>query len=106
MLTFLKRACGVVAIVVCVRRAQTHLVANQKFHPISWSSLRRLVADLVLLDDGALTPWLKDAGARWIVLRPDRYVFGTSNRPDELEELLGSLSVALETRRQQHALQA
>ncbi|MDT2023746.1 bifunctional 3-(3-hydroxy-phenyl)propionate/3-hydroxycinnamic acid hydroxylase [Methylocella sp. CPCC 101449] len=72
--------------------------------------LARCVADisgdLVSIVDEALAPWLKEADARWIVLRPDRYVFGTANCPDELEELLRSLSVALETRRQQHALEA
>lgn len=82
------------------------LIGDAPLDPHLFACVANLSADLVSIVDDALESWLKEAGARWIVLRPDRYVFGTAHRPDELEELLRSLSVALETRRQQHALQA
>lgn len=58
---------------------------------------------MTLVDDVALAPWLAQAQARWIILRPDRYVFGAAEEVGELEELILSLSTALNVRRAQYA---
>ncbi|SEB57899.1 3-(3-hydroxy-phenyl)propionate hydroxylase [Beijerinckia sp. 28-YEA-48] len=82
------------------------LVGEAAIPPHLFKSVEDICAavGMVSIADAALAPWLAQAGARWIVLRPDRYVFGTANSPDELDELVRSLPAALEARTLQHVL--
>lgn len=67
---------------------------------------QRICAEIgvALIDDAALAPWLAQLEARWVILRPDRYVFGVADDANGLEELVLSLSAKLEARRPQHVL--
>lgn len=49
--------------------------------------------DAAWIDDPALVTWLAEAGAKWIVLRPDRYVFGTATDAMELGRLAADLPI-------------
>lgn len=43
------------------------------------------------LTDAALAPWLQQLGAASVVLRPDRYIFGTANTAQDLRQLVARL---------------
>jgi 2-polyprenyl-6-methoxyphenol hydroxylase-like FAD-dependent oxidoreductase len=50
----------------------------------------------VLTEEGSrFTSWLKDAGASWVIVRPDGYVFGASAGSAELTRALVSLGKSL-----------
>lgn len=46
---------------------------------------------VVWLTDAALAPWLQQLGAKLVVLRPDRYVFGGAYSAQELRHLIARL---------------
>jgi 3-(3-hydroxy-phenyl)propionate hydroxylase len=55
-------------------------------------TLARLrAADTCWLADAALAPWLDALGTRHVLLRPDRYVFGTARDLDELAQVAATL---------------
>jgi hypothetical protein len=42
----------------------------------------------VVIEDAAVGGFLDEVGARAVVLRPDRYVLGWGDSPDEVAEVL------------------
>lgn len=52
---------------------------------------RLVTLGVTWLTDAALAPWLQQLGANAVVLRPDRYVFGTANTAQELRQLMARL---------------
>jgi 3-(3-hydroxy-phenyl)propionate hydroxylase len=56
--------------------------------PVSSSSAKRGIRDVT----GALHEWMTTRNARWVVIRPDRYVFGAASTSSQLSILLDLLS--------------
>jgi 3-(3-hydroxy-phenyl)propionate hydroxylase len=56
--------------------------------PVSSSSAKRVIRDVT----GALHEWMTARNARWVVIRPDRYVFGAASTSSQLSILLDLLS--------------
>lgn len=56
---------------------------------------RRATAGGVVDVSGHLERWMVEHGARWLLVRPDRYVFGGAADPEELGQLLQRLFTAL-----------
>ena len=54
---------------------------------------RLLVADL----DGRLTAWFDEHGIEGVLIRPDSYVFGATEWPDEVPALIDDLHSHLTT---------
>ena len=53
--------------------------------------VRLSALDAHYVTDPALEPWLRQLGAGLLVLRPDRYVFGSANDANELRQLIAKL---------------
>ena len=72
--------------------------------PRSANDLQHLAIAPAADRDGALAAWLAARGARWAIVRPDRYVHSTAatqaqlaNRLADLSERSGVTAPALET---------
>ena len=66
-------------------------VAANELLPSEHSRLKALGVQWQI--DPALEPWLEKLGAKVLLLRPDRYVFGAANTSEELSCLIAKLQI-------------